>query len=296
MRNKINDETKKLLKWICVVGLSIFAIIIVIDVLINQPQKQNPIKLIPSDSETIVDDVLDDDYLDYNENENEYDVSNDNESKIESKKFYKKVNTKKLYNNYSDYDEEYVKTTIRVNKINKENYIYKYRVYDTDEYDEVLINFYCHKKLKIKKGDYLTVSGYCTIDDDEDPLIISIDVEKINKVNRKLFRKFGGTEKKTPQEYKNALAKAEDYADQHMSKQKLYHQLISEYGEGFPADAAKYAIDNLKVDYKKNALFTAKDYYYDMHMSKEKVYQQLVSKYGEEFTPEEARYAVNHLE
>ena len=54
-----------------------------------------------------------------------------------------------------------------------------------------------------------------------------------------------------PQEYKNALAKAEQYNEwAHMSKQGLYDQLTSEYGEAFPADAAQYAIDNLQADYK----------------------------------------------
>ena len=39
-----------------------------------------------------------------------------------------------------------------------------------------------------------------------------------------------------------------------MSKQGIYDRLTSDAGEKFPEDAAQYAIDNLKVDYKKNAL------------------------------------------
>lgn len=31
----------------------------------------------------------------------------------------------------------------------------------------------------------------------------------------------------------------------HMSKQAIYDQLTSSYGEGFPADAAQYAVDNM---------------------------------------------------
>ncbi len=100
-----------------------------------------------------------------------------------------------------------------------------------------------------------------------------------------------------PQEYKNALAKAEQYNDwAHMSKQGLYDQLTSEYGEGFPPEAAQYAIDNLQADYKANALEKAKTYYIDMSMSKSAVYDQLVSEYGEQFTAEEAQYAVDNLE
>lgn len=100
-----------------------------------------------------------------------------------------------------------------------------------------------------------------------------------------------------PQEYQNALKKAEQYSDvMHMSKQGIYDQLTSEYGEGFPAEAAQYAVDNLDADYKANALEKAKSYYIDMSMSKDAVYDQLVSEYGEQFTAEEAQYAVDNLE
>ena len=101
----------------------------------------------------------------------------------------------------------------------------------------------------------------------------------------------------TPQEYKNALKKGQTYADMmHMSKQGVYDQLTSEYGEGFPADAAQYAIDNIDVDWKENALKKATSYYENMAMSKEGVYEQLVSAYGEQFTAEEAQYAVDNLD
>ena len=99
-----------------------------------------------------------------------------------------------------------------------------------------------------------------------------------------------------PQEYTNALEKAEIYSDFiYMSKSKIYEQLTSEYGENFPSDAAQYAIDNLKADYNANALAKAKDYYEQMHMSKQGVYDQLVSEYGEAFTSEEAQYAIDNL-
>jgi hypothetical protein len=97
-------------------------------------------------------------------------------------------------------------------------------------------------------------------------------------------------------EYKNALKKAEVYSDMmHMSKKAIYDQLTSEYGEQFPADAAQYAVDNLKADYKENALAKAKTYQEDMSMSTSAIYDQLVSEYGEQFTPEEAQYAIDHL-
>lgn len=50
-----------------------------------------------------------------------------------------------------------------------------------------------------------------------------------------------------PKEYRNALEKAKSYSDMmHMSKQGIYDQLISEYGEKFTAEEAQYAIDNLQ--------------------------------------------------
>ena len=98
------------------------------------------------------------------------------------------------------------------------------------------------------------------------------------------------------QEYKNALAKAKTYSDSmHMSKQGIYDQLTSQYGENFAPDAAQYAIDNLQADYNANALAKAKTYYTSMNMSKQAVYAQLVSQYGEKFTPEEAQDAVDNL-
>ena len=103
--------------------------------------------------------------------------------------------------------------------------------------------------------------------------------------------------KKPSVEYQNALKKAESYSKiMHMSKQSIYEQLTSEYGEKFPADAAQYAIDNLKADYKANALEKAKSYQKTMSMSKSAIYDQLISEYGEQFTKEEAQYAIDHLD
>ena len=53
-----------------------------------------------------------------------------------------------------------------------------------------------------------------------------------------------------------------------MSKQKIYKQLISEYGEKFTEEEAQYAIDTLQADYKANALEKAKSYRDTMNMSK----------------------------
>ena len=102
--------------------------------------------------------------------------------------------------------------------------------------------------------------------------------------------------KEPTMEDKNALAKAEVYSStMHMSKSRIYRQLTSSYGEGFPPEAAQYAVDHLVADYKANALEKAKDYQTTMNMSKSQIYNQLTSNYGEGFTAEEAQYAVDHL-
>ena len=49
-------------------------------------------------------------------------------------------------------------------------------------------------------------------------------------------------------------------------------------------EAAQYAIDNLEVDYKENALKSAKNYSDMMHMSKQGLYNQLISEYGRVIT------------
>lgn len=99
-----------------------------------------------------------------------------------------------------------------------------------------------------------------------------------------------------PAEYKAALRSAKNYSDlMSMSKQGIYDQLTSEYGEQFPPDAAQYAIDNLNADYNKNALEKAKIYRDTMDMSDSAIRDQLISPYGEQFTPEEADYAIANL-
>jgi Host cell surface-exposed lipoprotein len=71
-----------------------------------------------------------------------------------------------------------------------------------------------------------------------------------------------------PREYKSALNKASSYATtMHMSKEGVYQQLISEYGEKFTPEAAKYAIDNVVADWNTNALVKAKNYQETMSMS-----------------------------
>ena len=103
--------------------------------------------------------------------------------------------------------------------------------------------------------------------------------------------------KEPTSEQKNALKKAEAYAKTlHMSKQGIYDQLVSEYGENFDSDSAQYAIDNIIWDWDANALAKAKSYRDTLNMSKNAIYDQLVSEYGEKFTASEAQYAIDHLD
>ncbi|MBR0522474.1 MAG: Ltp family lipoprotein [Firmicutes bacterium] len=103
--------------------------------------------------------------------------------------------------------------------------------------------------------------------------------------------------KEPSSEFKNALVKAELYSKtMYMSKEGIYKQLVSDYGEGFSQEAAQWAIDHLNVDYKENALKKAASYSNTMYMSKDGIYDQLVSAYGENFTKEEAQYAVDNLD
>lgn len=105
------------------------------------------------------------------------------------------------------------------------------------------------------------------------------------------------TSEPVSKEYQNALEKAKTYSNlMNLSKQGIYDQLVSEYGENFPPDAAQYAIDHLDADYKANALAKAKTYYEEMNMSKAAIREQLISEYGEQFTEEEADYAIEHLD
>lgn len=99
-----------------------------------------------------------------------------------------------------------------------------------------------------------------------------------------------------PREYLSALEKAKSYNEfSHMSKQGLYDQLTSEYGEQFSAEAAQYAIDNLDADYMENALLKAESYLEMSGFSKQGLYDQLTSEYGERFTADEAQYAVDNV-
>ncbi|XZN17889.1 Ltp family lipoprotein [Clostridium perfringens] len=107
----------------------------------------------------------------------------------------------------------------------------------------------------------------------EKDVLVKENEEKVEEKEEKV--------EEVPKEYKSALRKAKVYSDtMSMSKEGLYDQLTSEYGEKFSDEAAQYAMDNLEVDWNKNALKKAKTYSDTMSMSKAGVYDQLISEYG----------------
>ena len=97
-----------------------------------------------------------------------------------------------------------------------------------------------------------------------------------------------------PMEYRSVMEKAKFYSDVlNMSKAKMYEELTA--GCGFTAEEAQYAVDNVKADWKENALKTAKTYE-DESISKAAMYDKLTSEYVDMFTDEEAQYAVDNIE
>lgn len=97
-----------------------------------------------------------------------------------------------------------------------------------------------------------------------------------------------------PREYENALKKAESYLKfSAFSYNGLYDQLTSEFGSGFSAEAAQYAVDNVEADWYAEAVEAAESYLSFSAMSRADLLNQLTSEFGEGFTPEEAQYAVD---
>ena len=89
-----------------------------------------------------------------------------------------------------------------------------------------------------------------------------------------------------PSEYTSALKSAELYSTMYQSKAGIYDLLTidSEYGNKYSLEAAQYAIDNLQVDYKENALKSAQVYQEILPMSPEELFEQLTSEFGNQFT------------
>lgn len=99
-----------------------------------------------------------------------------------------------------------------------------------------------------------------------------------------------------PMEHRQALKAAEQYLTiMPFSKKGLYQQLTSDAGDKYPAEAAQYAVDNVKANWKENAARAAKQYLEIMPMSKDELVEQLTSEAGDQYTLEEAQYGVQKV-
>lgn len=91
----------------------------------------------------------------------------------------------------------------------------------------------------------------------------------------------------------NAIRSAEQYLSfMGFSRVGLFEQLTSEYGEGFAAEDAEFAIATLeqggRVDWNAEAAESAQSYLDTMAFSRDGLFQQLTSEYGEGFTADQA--------
>lgn len=96
----------------------------------------------------------------------------------------------------------------------------------------------------------------------------------------------------------SAVRSAESYLSfKGFSRAGLTKQLTSEYGEGFAAEDAEFAIAYLesagKVDWNQEAAEAAKSYLDFKGFSRDGLYEQLTSEYGEEFTADQANFALS---
>lgn len=100
-------------------------------------------------------------------------------------------------------------------------------------------------------------------------------------------------ESEVSREFRNAQETAEQYlVYTSFSKSGLYDQLLF---EGYPEDAAQYAIDRMDegVNWDIQALEKAKEYLEYSSFSDQGLYDQLLF---EGFTEEQAQYAIDNLE
>lgn len=91
----------------------------------------------------------------------------------------------------------------------------------------------------------------------------------------------------------NALRSAEQYLDfMPFSRAGLLQQLTSEYGSGYAAEDAEFAVATLeqtgKVDWNAEAAEAAQSYLDLMSFSRDGLFEQLTSSYGAGFTAEQA--------
>lgn len=104
--------------------------------------------------------------------------------------------------------------------------------------------------------------------------------------------------KNVPEEYKKALETAQKHADcsQSYSKHSLYNMLTNkEYGDKFSSEAAKYAVENVKVNWKENAYYNAKSYKKYGDETNAEIEEYMRNMDSNKFSKEEIDYAMEKL-
>lgn len=102
------------------------------------------------------------------------------------------------------------------------------------------------------------------------------------------------TSKKAVQR-RNALKMANEYANvNHLSMVDTYTATKAYYSK-YPTAVIKYAINHVKANWNKNALYAAKKYKKIVKMTNKQIYNQLISRHGDRFTKAQAKYAISHL-
>lgn len=101
--------------------------------------------------------------------------------------------------------------------------------------------------------------------------------------------------KGTATQRKNALSMANEYANvNHLSMSDTY-MATKAYYSNYPTAVIKYAINHVKANWNKNALYAAKKYKKIVKMTNKQIYNQLISRHGDRFTKAQAKYAISHL-
>lgn len=99
--------------------------------------------------------------------------------------------------------------------------------------------------------------------------------------------------KGTATQRKNALSMANEYANvNHLSMAGTYMATKAYYSK-YPTAVIKYAINHVKANWSKNALYAAKKYKKIVKMTNKQIYNQLIN--GDRFNETQAKYAINHL-
>jgi C1A family cysteine protease len=98
----------------------------------------------------------------------------------------------------------------------------------------------------------------------------------------------------------SAVRSAESYLSfKGFSRQGLFEQLTSEYGEGFEAADAEFALAHIEqaggVDWNQEAVEAAQSYLEFKGFSRQGLFEQLTSEYGEAFTAEQANFALDQV-